>query len=369
MQQSVRTNVVAVVLTFNRAERLAGVIAAIDAQSRRIDHILVVNNASSDSTHELATAAIEKAAASGTVVEARRNGGSAEGYYAALEWSQKQGFGWAWFVEDDLLPASDALERLLDDTRASQSDTVALASAVHDVEGTPLLVPRGCLRPRLLGTPCIPIPARDYGSDAVRLEYFGFLGSLVKIEAVHRSGLPRRDMLGWIDDVDFSSRLARTGSAWLVPASVVVHDDGTLADEFGAGIIDRIRRLRSEPPIETLWRNAYGLRNLLVWGRAFGIVQRRHAVAYVTLLVLRALAFARDHRVLRARIYLRMGLDGWSGRIRNASPESWSEIAGHRGSIASFLEEHRMTYDQPALAEKVTEVDAAPASTSRPEGR
>lgn len=361
--------VVAVILTFNRGEQLEGLLARFPDLARGPDHILVVDNNSSDGTFERASAAARQLRIPMSIVRARRNGGSAEGYFAALEWCCERGFDWAWFVEDDLVPATDSLQRLLESPRAGDERTCALVCAVHDAQGRPLLVPRGTLQPRFLGTPCVPVPGSEYDAAEVRVEYFGFLGSLVRLAAVERSGLPRRDMLGWIDDVDFSSRLARTGDAWMIPASVVVHDDGTGAEDFGSSVLDRLRRLRDEPPIESMWRNAYGLRNLLIWGRSSGLVRRRHAIVYVLLLVLRALAFARDHRVLRARIYLRMGLDGWSGRIRNASPESWSEIAGHRGSIASFLEEHRMTYDQPALAEKVTEVDAAPASTSRPEGR
>jgi GT2 family glycosyltransferase len=167
-------------------------------------------------------------------------------------------------------------------------------------------------------------------------------------------------MLGWIDDVDFSSRLAATGDAWLVPGSVVVHDDGTTAAAFGAELRDRLRRLRDEPPVETMWRNAYGLRNLVCWGRASGFVRRRHAVAYALILSTRAALFAPDHRVLRVRIYLRMAIDGWRGRLRSAPPAQWPLIATWRGSVASFLDAHEMHHHGQAV-DAVEQEQPAPA--------
>lgn len=359
--------VVAVILTFNRREQLRSLLDRLPELEVGPDHVLVVDNGSTDGTFDVATRAAAGSPIPTTVIRARRNGGSAEGYHAALDWCRQSGFEWAWLVEDDLIPAPDALRRLLEHDAVGDDSTSALVSAVHDANGHPLLVPRGRLRRRFFGTPCIPIAVDEYGSGSVRLQYFGFLGSLVRLSMIDRSGLPRRDMLGWIDDVDFSSRLARVGAAWLVPGSVVVHDDGTTADDFGSGFLDRVRRLRSEPPVETMWRNAYGLRNLLIWGRRSGLVRRRHAITYVALLAFRAVAVAPNRRVLRARIYVRMGRDGWRGTIRNVAPQTWPLITEYRGSVDSFLNRYRMAYDESALLEErpTPRADAPDATTGQ----
>jgi hypothetical protein len=171
-------------------------------------------------------------------------------------------------------------------------------------------------------------------------------------------------MLGWIDDVEFSSRLARHGAAWLVPSSRVLHDDGMPAEDFGAGFRDRLRRLRSEPTMPAMWKNAYGLRNVIRWGREASLVKRRHAVAYWLLLTLRAAVFAPDHRWLRVRIYSTLALDGWRGVFRNASPGDWPSIVDAHGGVREFLDEHALSYAAPASAQIVAEHDSLVASRS-----
>ncbi|MCW2972363.1 MAG: glycosyltransferase [Thermoleophilia bacterium] len=338
---------IAVVLTYGRSTRLPGVLAALRAQTIVPDHVLFVDNQSPDGTWQQ----VEQLAAAdpdGRVLGLRlvRNGASAEGYHAALAALLAQGaWEWAWFVEDDLVPAPDALEQLLASAPAHAPTTVALVSAIRDPAGEHLLVPRGTLRARWTGTPCIPAPESAYATPAVPLEYFGYLGALVRLAAVARTGLPRRDMLGWFDDVEFSSRTAAAGGAWLIPSSVVLHDDGMPAADFGDGFLDRLRRLRTDPPLGALWKNAYGFRNMLVWGRANGAVGAVRAFAYWLLLSLRVLVGAPDHRLLRLRVYARMWRDGRAGRLRNAPPVAWSTLAEHRGSVADFLNAHAVRYE------------------------
>jgi GT2 family glycosyltransferase len=346
-------SVVAVVLTFNRRDRLAGVLSSLAQQSRPLDHVLVVDNGSTDGTFERAQNLLGVAGVTTTVVRMVRNGGSAEGYHVALEWCIERGFDWAWLVEDDLVPAPGALHQLLDRPESARDDTVALVAAIDAPGGGHLLVPRGVVRSRLAGTPCRPIPASSYEAGAVPIEYFGFLGSMVRLDAVAEVGLPKRDMLGWIDDVEFSSRLARSGTAWLVPAARVLHDDGMPAADFGDSVRDRLRRLRKEPTVEGMWKHAYGLRNLIWWGRQLNVVQRRHVLVYCVLLASRAFVFGRDHRLLRVRIYVRAALDGWRGRFRNASPRDWASITNWQGSIGAFLDTNAMPYPEPARSQLV----------------
>lgn len=322
--RSDRQRVAALVLTYRRHQLLRSALGSLAEQSVRPSRVLVVDNASADGTFELATDLLDEHSLGGEVVELARNGGSAEGYHLGLRYLLTQDdWDWVWFVEDDLVARPDALQRLLESDVMERQDTVAVASCIVDRRGAVLELPRGTLRSRLAGTPCRPIPKKRYVSGDIPIEYFGYLGSMVSRTALEAAGLPRRDYLGWIDDVEFSWRVSRAGRAYLVPASRVVHDDDAPIHGFQDSVLSRVKRAAREPRFEAAWRNAYGLRNLIDWGRTAGLVSARHALVYSLIFQMRALLGGGQTRFRRMAIYRLMARHGWQGRILNIPPSMW----------------------------------------------
>jgi GT2 family glycosyltransferase len=98
----------AVVVTYNRLALLKECIAALQTQSRPLDHILVINNGSTDGTAEWL------AEQSGVQCLTQGNLGGAGGFHTGLKEAYALGFDWIWCMDDDTIPEAGALDGLLE---------------------------------------------------------------------------------------------------------------------------------------------------------------------------------------------------------------------------------------------------------------
>src|SRR5689334_11522676 len=99
-----------IVVTFNRRDLLEQTLRCLEAQSYPLEKIIVVDNCSTDSTRDfLRTKKTPKLEA----LLLEKNTGGAGGFAAGIERACHLGFDLIWVMDDDVLPASDALERLI----------------------------------------------------------------------------------------------------------------------------------------------------------------------------------------------------------------------------------------------------------------
>src|SRR2546425_269321 len=94
--------------TFNDADIIDRTIAAIQAQTRPVDAILVVDNASRDDT--LQQPSVKHA----TVLRLAENTGTSGAVHSGMRFALEQGYDWIWVFDADSTPKPDALEKLLD---------------------------------------------------------------------------------------------------------------------------------------------------------------------------------------------------------------------------------------------------------------
>jgi GT2 family glycosyltransferase len=222
--------IAAVVVTHNRPQLLQQALAALRAQTRPLDSIYIVDNASDDPS----AAGVTRLAGDTAIVVLRSdtNIGGAGGFALGMTKAFAAGHDWIWLLDDDALARPDALARLLEglaalngpdgpNERRRPAPPGALCGAVREFGDLALQHRRRYHGPTGLERS---LPREAYGGPPCRVDTASFVGFLVSAAAVAEAGLPDRGFFLGYDDTEYSLRLGRAGLAiWLVPGSVIEH--------------------------------------------------------------------------------------------------------------------------------------------------
>ena len=100
--------VLAHIHTFNDADIIDRTIAAVRRQTRPVDDILVVDNASTDGTLE------QPSLKHVTVLRHPENRGTSGAIESGFRFALERDYDWIWIFDADSVPEPDALEKLLD---------------------------------------------------------------------------------------------------------------------------------------------------------------------------------------------------------------------------------------------------------------
>ena len=203
-------------MAYNRRELLSEALEAIGCQTRPLDAIHVVDNASDDGTSSMVAERFPDV----SLHTMPSNTGGAGGFAAGLAYALAADADLVWLMDDDTVPRPTAVEELLK-ARGSYGGAppVAMASRVVWTDGRdhPMNTPRprpGASRPDL---------ARAAAVGCVPVRSASFVSLLVEAESVREVGLPQAEFFLWNDDFEFSTRLLRHGVGLYCPASVVEH--------------------------------------------------------------------------------------------------------------------------------------------------
>ena len=208
--------IAAIIVTFNRRELLEECIAAIEGQTHAVDHLLIVDNASTDGTPEL----VRETYARHELLALPTNEGGAGGFHEGMKAGLAGGFDWLWVMDDDTIPNPDALERLverLDDLGDLPVPSI-LASRVVWKDG----------RIHPMNPPGPNLGDIDHFVDAtaaglIPLRSVTFPSMMVRTDAIRRHRLPQKHFFLWADDIEFTLGILRDEPGYMVPASVAVH--------------------------------------------------------------------------------------------------------------------------------------------------
>ncbi len=210
-------SVCAVVVTFNRRDLLEECLAALAAQTRPPEHLLVVDNASTDGTPELVR---DRYAGRVELVALPINEGGAGGFHEGLRRAHEAGHEWIWLMDDDTIPTPTALAELLAAPARTGLDhpPALLSSKVVWTDGAmhPMNNP---------GFERESIAAVIAGAEQrlMPLRATTFVSLLLHRGAIDRHGLPLKRYFLWSDDIEYTARILRREPGYLVPASVTVH--------------------------------------------------------------------------------------------------------------------------------------------------
>lgn len=207
-RESPVSRIVAVVVTWNRSALLERIARAVDAQTRRPDLLVIVDNASTDGTPELCERLADELTVPVEVLRLPRNTGGAGGFHAGMARAQEREADLLWLMDDDGTPPPECLADLLE--HVDRHDFLGPAVVAEDAPD------RLCFPIRLPGTARV---VHDL-ADVTRAARDGLLedvvipfnGVLLTRELVERIGLPREEFFIWGDDVEYLWRARAAGA-------------------------------------------------------------------------------------------------------------------------------------------------------------
>jgi GT2 family glycosyltransferase len=187
-----------VVVTYNQAERLAGLLQSIACMDRRPERVVVVDNASGDETGRILHTALKLFDHGQLVIKKlTRNVGEAGGFKAGIERALQLGMEWVWLTNDEVEFLPGALDRM----RPWMVDFRCLHPRRYDFDGAPYF-----WQPRInerLGIP-MPYSHSSFGKKGYILCNSGsFEGMLIHRDVINEIGFPDpRFFMIW-DDITY----------------------------------------------------------------------------------------------------------------------------------------------------------------------
>jgi GT2 family glycosyltransferase len=268
--------VLAHIHTLNDAAVIEQALAALRRQTRPPDAIIIVDNASTDTT--LDRTFPENA----TVVRNSKNLGTSGAIRIGLAHALKHGFDWTWLFDADSVPEPDALENLLaffECLPPPEKEQVCFLACRLE---TPSGVPRE--RPMIFTELGIEYAAVDIDDRCCWCDFFIWTGSLFRMPAVAKIGSPSADYVLDLGELEYGYRARQLGFTSYMVGNSVLHQD--VGREPGA--VTRIARLGpfkfpfyETPPI----RCYYLARNVLYFWLYQCRPFRPHRVARIIVLV------------------------------------------------------------------------------------
>ena len=217
--------VCAIIVTYNRKKDLLKCLHAILHGSTVPDIIYVIDNASTDQTEELIEYHFNKEIHLGTITYhvLSENIGGAGGFNCGLQFALESPCHYFWLMDDDAEPDFNALSSLMEATRRTKNNKdKCFVSLATDKAKDRLSWGTGiCLDNKTI----IVEHLKDVPENReLKAPWAPFLGFLVPRNIVDHIGLPKREYFIWGDDVEYSSRIWRSGFEILyVRDSIVYH--------------------------------------------------------------------------------------------------------------------------------------------------
>jgi GT2 family glycosyltransferase len=246
----VSLSVATVTVAYNGANRLPRQMEALFRQSRRVDEIIVVDNASSDGTSAL----VVKRYPQVTLLRMSENLGIGAGLAAGLSYAAlEKRHDWVWTFDQDSVPNNDALEFLLKGTESLGNNDgevgIVAALPVHTQTGicySPLLWRDGYMKPR-------PEQLRQpiWFADLVISS-----GCMVRRDVVEKVGLPRTDLFMYFVDFEYCLRARSHGY------KIAVVTGSRFAHEMGNAREVRLPGYSGLWPDRAPWGEYYMSRNM-----------------------------------------------------------------------------------------------------------
>ncbi|MBC7318548.1 glycosyltransferase family 2 protein [Candidatus Bipolaricaulota bacterium] len=259
--------IAAVVVTYNRKKLLIECLEALKRQTKPLNAIYIIDNASTDGTPQLlqeegyikdprgGTTSIEGLHDGRLIkvvyVRMNENVGGAGGFHEGVKRAYNDGYDWLWLMDDDVEPKEDALEMLLRVGEEIKGEKSALVPARY-FNGSffNLETKRFDFKNPFRYFTYDIVTEEDLKEKYFQVSGISFEGPLIKSDAIGKIGFPDKDFFIIGDDTDYAIRLQEYGPLYMVP---------------DAHLIKKI--VTSGKPN---WKTYYYIRNIIYLDRRYG---------------------------------------------------------------------------------------------------
>lgn len=314
-----KKTVAAVVVTYNRKRLLIECLDALLSQSRPIDKIFIIDNASTDGTYQLLS---ERGYLNWSEVEYVRlpeNTGGAGGFYEGIKLAYEGGFDWIWIMDDDAEPLRDAFDKMYS---YLVSDFAAVANLKVDEDGVPQYHHLGWFEfKRIEGRFIRVITPENIKSSSLEIDFSSFVGLAISRSAIAKIGLPKKEFFIHHDDIEYCARLQGVGEILLITASIIKHKDGA-KKEVNTTTSWFFGRKSERVKVISLERRYYGIRNGIWLRKHYGSIfcALIYSFSFLTRTLIGIICYD-DRKWIRIRFYVNAVRDGLLGKFDNQRPK------------------------------------------------
>ncbi len=232
-----KTDICAVVVTYNRRDKLKKCIECILGQLDIKCDVLIVDNASTDGTEEMIKK--EFVLSSVKYINTGENLGGAGGFEVGVREAVRSGYSYVWIMDDDTWPDNNALSKLFKIDKLLNGEWGFLSSVAYWIDGS---ICKMNIQKRDIFRH---IRKKEYLKTFAPIKMCSFVSLLVKCDVVKDVGLPIGDYFIWTDDYEFTGRISKKYPCYMVPESHVVHAmNKHTRVNFATDDSDRIDRYR-----------------------------------------------------------------------------------------------------------------------------
>ncbi len=281
--------IAAVVVTYNRADKLVNCIQALTMQVYPDFDILIIDNASTDGTEQKVEALkCDRLKYYNTGANLGGAGGFNFGMRAAVE----AGYDYVWIMDDDCYPEPAALNELIKADEALGGDYGFLSGIAYFSDGTPcnMNIQKTGIKSKI----------EDYSSPLVPVIMATFVSAFFKSDIIRKYGLPIKEFFIWADDLEYTRRISRNEKCYAVTTSRALHD---MHSNAKVGI-------ENDAP-ERLARYSYLYRNEVYVYRREGLGGFAYLFLRLALHTFKALTCGKQP-FKRAGIIIKSFFSGWS---------------------------------------------------------
>lgn len=335
-------SVCAVVVTYNRKNLLIECLEALQKQTRPIQGIYLIDNASTDGTAELLLKkgyiselppqnlkepwekefSITTFADGNSIklhyVRMHENTGGAGGFYEGVKRGYEKGYDWLWLMDDDAEPKEDALEKL--ETYFLLDNISALACLKVDKNMNILHPHRGYFNFKNVFSGIVKkFDESDIKKEFIEIDHASFVGILVNSKAIMKIGYPKKEFFIHYDDVEYCIRLRTIGKILLIPNSVILHKEAAKGGVEKSFLGRRSKRIE----FNKLWLSYYSMRNRVWLGKQYSQNKLLFYIQMIKSLVrpIFGIIIYDDHKYKRIKFLLSAYFDGLKGKFDNRKPK------------------------------------------------